>query len=265
MFRLLEPAYHDCQRDANPIILARMIATYINSLAVVFGSLLGLLIGRRLKEQFKEVVFASAGLVTLVIGIQMALATRSFLVLLFSLVIGGIIGYGIGIEDGILWLGAWLERKTSLKSFTATTDTEGSLFARGFLNSSLLFCSGAMAVVGSIAAGTTGDYNLIFIKSIMDGCMAIIFAAAYGPGVIGSAAVILVYQGFFTLAGGWLSPLLGESGLAELSAAGGILLVMIAFGLIRVKEFKTGNFLPALILAPIFAHFATLLAKLLPF
>jgi uncharacterized protein len=119
-----------------------------------------------------------------------------------------------------------------------------------------------MAVVGSIAAGTKGDYNLILIKSIMDGCMAIIFAAAYGPGVLGSAAVILVYQGFFTLAGGWLSPLMGEAGLVELSAVGGVLLLMIGFGLIKVKEFKTGNFLPALVLAPLFSRVAAFLSNL---
>jgi len=242
-----------------------MIATYINSLAVIIGSLLGLLIGSRLKEQFKEVVYASAGLVTIVIGIQMALQTQSFLVLLFSIVVGGLIGYLIGIEDAVLRLGDWMERKTSRKQSALGEVSTGSLFAHGFLNSSVLFCSGAMAVVGSIAAGTQGDYTLILIKSVMDGSMAIIFAAAYGPGVIGSAAVILLYQGFFTLAGGWLSPLMGEAGLAELSAAGGVLLIMIAFGLIQVRQFKTGNFIPALVFAPLFSKIGTWLSNLFSF
>ena len=242
-----------------------MIATYINSLAVIVGSLLGLLVGSRLKEQFKEVVFASSGLVTLVIGVQMALQTRNFLILLFSVVVGGLVGYLLGIEDGVLRLGDWMEQKTGRGQVGAVKPSGGSLFARGFLNSSVLFCSGAMAVLGSIAAGTKGDYTLILIKSVMDGSMAIIFAAAYGPGVIASAAVILVYQGFFTLAGGWLSPLMGEAGLAELSAAGGILLVMIAFGLIQVRQFKTGNFIPALLFAPLFSKAGSLLAEALPF
>lgn len=242
-----------------------MIATYINSLAVIVGSLLGLLIGSRLKEQFKEVVFASSGLVTLVIGVQMALMTRNFLILLFSVVVGGFLGYLLGIEEGILKLGDWMEKRTSRKAVGGASVSGGSLFARGFLNASVLFCSGAMAVLGSIAAGTKGDYTLILIKSVMDGSMAIIFAAAYGPGVIASAAVILVYQGFFTLAGGWLSPLMGDAGLAELSAAGGILLVMIAFGLIQVRQFKTGNFIPALLVAPIFSKLGSLLVEALPF
>jgi hypothetical protein len=242
-----------------------MIATYINSLAIIIGSLLGLLIGTRLKEQFKEVIFASSGLVTVVIGVQMALQTRSYLVLLFSIVVGGILGYIIGIEDAVLRLGDWMELKTSRKNLKSGDTSGSSLFAHGFLNASVLFCSGAMAIVGSIAAGTQGDYTLIFIKSVMDGSMAIIFAAAYGPGVIASAAVVLVYQGFFTLAGGYLSPVMGEAGLAELTAAGGVLLIMIAFGLIQVRQFKTGNFLPALVIAPLFSKLGSWLSELFPF
>jgi hypothetical protein len=121
------------------------------------------------------------------------------------------------------------------------------------LNASLLFCSGAMTVLGSIQAGTIGDYRLIMIKSIMDGCMAVIFASVYGPGVIASALFVLVYQGFFTLAGGWIEPILGEDGIGELGAVGGVLLLMIGFNLLDIRKTKTGNFLPAMILAPIFA------------
>ena len=241
-----------------------MIATYINCIAIIVGAALGLLIGSHLKEQFKDVVFTASGLVTLVIVVKLAVETHCLLVLLFSVVIGGFVGYALKIEDAILSLGNWMERKTSRskngkEEISATT---GSLFARGFLNSSVLFCSGAMAVVGSIAAGTKGDYNLILIKSVMDGCMAIIFAAAYGPGVFASAIVVLIYQGFFTLAGSWISPLLGDAGLVELSAAGGLLLLMIGFSLVKIKEFKTGNFLPALILAPIFSKIAQWISSL---
>ncbi len=243
-----------------------MIAIYINCIAIIVGTLIGLLIGSRLKEGFKEVVFASSGLVTLVIGIKMALETQSFLVLLFSVIVGGLVGYILGIERGILRLGEWMERRGSRsKGGEAVKEGEGSLFARGFLNSSVLFCSGAMAVVGSISAGTQGDYTLILIKSVMDGAMAIIFASVYGIGVMGSALVVLIYQGFFTLGGGWIAPLLGEAGLIELSAAGGILLIMIAFGLVKVKEFKTGNFIPALLFAPIFSALGAWITKVVPF
>jgi len=91
------------------------------------------------------------------------------------------------------------------------------------------------------------------IKSIMDGAMAVIFASVYGPGVIASALFVLVYQGFFTLAGGWIEPILGERGIGELGAVGGVLLLMIGFNLLNIRKTKTGNFLPAMILAPIFA------------
>ncbi len=240
-----------------------MIAIYINAGAVVIGSLLGLLIGKRLKEDFKQVVFASSGLITIILGIKMASESNSFLVLLFAIVAGGFVGYLLKIEDAILSLGDWMEKVTSKNR--DQKGAEGSLFARGFLTASVLFCSGAMSVVGSIEAGTQGDYTLILIKSVMDGSMAIVFGAIYGPGVIASALVILVYQGFFVLAGGWLGPLMGEAGLAELSAAGGILLIMIALGLIDVKRFKTGNFLPALLLAPIFSKLGQFLVSHFPF
>ncbi|HHU89208.1 MAG: DUF554 domain-containing protein [Sphaerochaetaceae bacterium] len=242
-----------------------MIAVYINCIAIIVGTLIGLLIGSRLKEGFKEVVFASSGLVTLIIGINMALETQSYLVLLFSVIVGGLVGYILGIERGILRLGDWMERKGSRSKVEGVEEKGGSLFARGFLNASVLFCSGAMSVVGSIAAGTQGDYTLILIKSVMDGAMAIVFASVYGIGVMASIVVVLLYQGFFTLAGGWIAPLLGEAGLVELSAAGGILLIMIAFGLLKVKEFKTGNFIPALLFAPFFSALGAWITRVVPF
>ncbi len=242
-----------------------MIATYFNCLTVIIGSLLGLLLRSRIKENFKTVVFASAGLVTLVIGFSMALAVQSYLVMLFALVLGGFCGYALRIETGVLNLGSWIERRFNRTESGATEASGASNFAKGFLSASLLFCAGAMTIVGSIEAGTTGNYKLIMLKSVMDGCMAIIFAAAYGPGVLASSVVILLYQGFLTLCGSWLSPLLGESGLNALSSVGGVLLLMIGFGLLGLKEFKAANFLPALVLAPLFAWVAPYLTKLFPY
>ena len=227
-----------------------MFATYINCLTVILGSLLGLFLKNRLKSSYKEVVFTSSGLITLVIGISMAMQTGSFLILIFSTILGGFVGYALSIEDGVLSLGTWIESKLGRKH---GNEEASKNFALGFLNASLLFCSGAMTVVGSIQAGTTGDYQLLLVKSVMDGCMAIIFSAVYGPGVMASALVILVYQGFFTLAGGFISPILGEAGIAELSAVGGVLLMMIGLGLLDIRKSKTGNFLPAMLIAPVLA------------
>lgn len=224
-----------------------MIAVFINCACVIVGSLIGLLIGKKLSEDFKTVVFSCSGLITFVMGIQMALGSTNFLILLIAMLVGGFVGYALKIEEGVLNLGSKLEKITSKNS------SNNSNFAKGFMNASVLFCSGAMAVVGSIQAGTTGDMQTILIKSVMDGCMAVIFTAIYGIGVMFSFLSILVYQGFFTLAGSFLEPILGTVGIAELSAAGGILLLMIGLGLIKVKEFKTANFIPALIFAPVFA------------
>lgn len=227
-----------------------MIATYFNALMIILGSLLGLLLKNKLKNSYQEVVFTSSGLVTLVIGFSMAMKTGSYLILLFSVVIGGFIGYALGIEDAVLGLGSWMERRLSRGN---STEQSARNFALGFLNASLLFCSGAMTVVGSIQAGTTGDYQLILVKSIMDGCMAIIFTTAYGIGVMASALFVLLYQGFFTLAGGFLAPILGETGIQELAAVGGVLLLMIGFSLLDIRKSKTGNFLPAMVIAPVLA------------
>ena len=108
-----------------------------------------------------------------------------------------------------------------------------------------------MSIVGSIDAGTVGDYELILIKSVMDGFMAVVFAAAYGMGVFLFALTLIVYQGFFTLAGGFLSPMLGDDGIAMISAVGGYLLIMLSLSLLEIRKIKTGNFLPALVFAPI--------------
>ena len=230
-----------------------MLAVFINCATVILGSIIGLLVGKHLKESFKEIVFSCAGLVTLVMGVGMALESSNKLVMLLALLVGGAIGYLLKIEDGILSLGDKLGNLTHKDENVESTSRN---FGKGFLAASVLFCSGAMSVVGSIQAGTTGEMQTILIKSVMDGCMAVVFASVYGVGVMFSSLFILVYQGFFTLAGGWLEPVLGTVGITELSAEGGILLLMIGFGLLKIKEFKTANFLPALVFAPVFGILA---------
>ena len=223
-----------------------MTGVLINCAAVIVGSLIGLLLGKHLKDWFKTLVFTCSGLVTIVMGIDMAIGSSNYLALLLSLLVGGGTGYLLKIEDGILKAGNRLE-----KALSKGNTGNGELFAKGFMTSSVLFCSGAMSIVGSIQAGTTGELNTLLIKSVMDGCMAVVFASVYGAGVIFSFLFILVYQGFFVLAGSWIQPLLGEAGINEMSAAGGILLLMIGLGLLDIKKIRTANYLPVLILAPV--------------
>ena len=229
------------------LIISAMGAVFINALAVVLGSVIGLLFGRKIKSSLQEVIMYAAGTVVLMLGIQMSLEIPSVLVALFALAIGGIIGTLLRIEERVYGLGEKLGAKAG---------NAGGSIGMGFLNASVLFCAGAMAVVGSIQAGTIGDYNLILVKSVMDGMVAIVFSAIYGLGTMLSAVSILVYQGFFTLLGGYLEPLLGESGINALSAEGGLLLVLIALKLLGIKDAASGNFLPALVLAPVLQIFA---------
>lgn len=167
-----------------------MLAVLINCIAIVIGSLIGLLVGKHVKEGFKEIVFACCGLITIVMGIQMSIATSNALVLLLALLIGGAIGYLLKIEDRVLSLGDKLGKATHSDVQNGTQN-----FAQGFLTASVLFCSGAMAVVGSIQAGTTGDMTTILIKSVMDGCIAVVFASIYGLGVMFSFICVFIYQG----------------------------------------------------------------------
>lgn len=220
-----------------------MTATIINAIAVLCGTIIGLILKKNISSSFKNIVMLSSGVVTLVLGLQMAFEVPSAIAVLFSLLLGGFTGFALKIEDRIMALGNIIGGSEG-----------GSDFGKGFLNASLLFCTGSMSIVGAIEAGTTGDYELILIKSIMDGFMAIVFAASYGKGVGASVITILVYQGFFTLLGGCIEPVLGESGIAAMSAAGGFLLIFLALGLLGIKQIQTGNFLPALVFAPLMQY-----------
>lgn len=234
-----------------------MIATVINCIAVCIGSMIGLFFHARIREGIKEVVFISAGMISLLLGFSMAMGTSSYMGVLFAIAAGGIIGYILDIEGAILRLGGFFERLSHRKRTEAVyvednvTVQEKRNFALGFLNASVLFCVGAMTIVGAIRAGAEGDYELILVKSMMDGFMAVMFTAAYGIGVAFSIITILVYQGGLTLLAKQIAPLMGEHGLNELSAVGGVLVIMIGLNLLSIKSIKTGNFIPALLLVPL--------------
>ncbi len=235
-----------------------MIATIINCITVLAGSLIGVLFHARIREGMKEVIFISAGIISLLIGISMALGTESIIGVLLAVAFGGMIGEVLGIEAAILKLGGFFERISgrgrraeAVPREDEAEDEEKKNFALGFLNASVLFCVGAMTIVGAIQAGAEGNYELILIKSVMDGFMAIMFTAAYGIGVAFSIVTILVYQGGLTLLAGYIAPVIGAQGLTELSAVGGVLVIMIGFNLLGVKRIRTGNFIPALLLVPV--------------
>jgi uncharacterized protein len=229
-----------------------MIGTFINVAAILIGGSLGLLFGGRLPERLKTTVVAGMGLFTAVTGIKMFLETQNSLVVLGSLVIGVLLGEWWKIEDGLQRLGEILESRFSRSGGENGKAKPLGDFVRGFMVASLLFCIGPIAILGSIQAGLTGDYNLLVIKSVLDGFASMAFASTLGVGVLFSAAMILVYQGAITLLAAQLNALVNKPMMAEMTATGGVLLLGIAISsLLEIKKIRVGNFLPALVIAPL--------------
>ena len=247
-----------------------MLAVFVNCGAVILGSIVGLLFSKKFTDELSDMIQTACGVISVVIGLQMAFKYESIVYLALSLIIGAIIGYAIDIDGAILRLGGWLQKITSPK---AKTTVEGDVlatdinlneqkknnFAYAFLNASVLFCVGAMTIIGSFEAGVQHNYTIIFTKSILDGFMAISFAAAMGVGTAFSALLILVYQGALTLLAGVLQPYVTDTMLNEISACGGAIIVIIGINLLGLKKIKTANFLPALVIELLFVIFVPMI------
>lgn len=235
-----------------------MLATLINAAAIIIGTVIGLAFGKLFKDRARDAVFNATGVLSLVIGLSMALKTGHVLAMAIALIAGGLAGTALDIEGAIERLGEALRRRFARKGAA----DDGGTFAYGFLNASVLFCVGAMALVGSFKAGVEGDYTLLLAKSVMDAFIAIIFAGTMGVGVGFSALSVLVYQGALTLLSVWVAPLVSQELITELSAVGGALVVMIGINLLGLKKIRTGDFLPALVvivaLAPLFKYIGVL-------
>lgn len=237
-----------------------MIATIVNTIAIIIGTAIGLLARKGMSKKAEEAVFVATGVLSLVIGFSMAVKTEHVLSMALSLIVGGLAGTAIDIEGAVYRLGEFLKRRFARDESGAVqpeadSAARGSNFAFGFLNASVLFCVGAMALVGSFKAGTEGDYDLILTKSVMDGFIAVLFTGAMGVGVGFSALSVLVYQGALTLAAGWVKPYVTPLMISELSAVGGALVVMIGINLLGLKKIRTGDFLPALAIIVVLSLF----------
>ena len=239
-----------------------MIAVLVNCGTVILGSIIGLLFSKKFTDELLEMIQTACGVITIVIGLQMAFKYESIVYLALSLIVGGVIGYAIDIDGAILKLGGWLQKITTPKPKAIEGDvlaTDITLdeqkkhnFAYAFLNASVLFCVGAMTIIGSFKAGVEHDYTIIFTKSILDGFMAISFAAAMGVGTAFSVILILIYQGGLTLLSGVLQPYVTDTLLNEVSACGGAIIIMIGLNLLALKKIKTANFLPGLLIEVLF-------------
>jgi uncharacterized membrane protein YqgA involved in biofilm formation len=235
-----------------------MTGTIINILTVLIGGTLGLLFGSRLSERLKGTVIAGLGLFTAAIGVQMFLKTENPLIVLGALLIGALLGEWWKIEDGLQGVGKRLEARFA---GSGEKDANGSSkFVRGFLTASLVFCVGPMTILGSIQDGLTGNYELLAVKSVLDGFASLAFASTLGLGVLFSTLVILVFQGGISLLAVQLNALVTTPMLNEMTAAGGVILMGLALSnLLEIKKIRTGNFLPALAVAPLIVWIISLL------
>jgi len=231
-----------------------MTGTILNIITVLIGGTLGMLFGARLPERLKHTVVSGLGLFTAAIGIQMFLKTENPLIVLGALLIGALLGEWWKIEDGLERLGGWLESR-----FMRGSDGSNR-FIRGFMTASLLFCVGPMTILGSIQDGLTGDYNLLAVKSVLDGFASLAFASTLGVGVLFSTLIILIYQGGISLLAAQLNAIVTPSMMNEMTAVGGVILLGLAISsLLEIRKIRTGNFLPALAIAPLIVWMLSLI------
>ncbi len=231
-----------------------MTGTFINTAAILVGGLLGLRFGKLLHDRSRETIVIGLGLFTLAISVSMFLETNHSLIVLGGLLLGGLLGEYLQIEDRINQLGERLKAR-----FDTSSTSPNVNFAGGFMTSSVLFCIGPMAILGAIQDGLVGDFQLLTIKAVMDGFAAFALASTLGVGVLFSAAVVFLYQGFFSLLAVQLQTLMTGEMIAELTATGGILLIGLAISsLLEIKPIRVGNFLPSLAISPLIVYLISL-------
>lgn len=226
-----------------------MTGTILNVVTVVLGGVLGTFLGGRLPTKVRETVMNGLGLLTMVIGMQMALSTHNMLIVLGSILFGGIIGELVGIQAWLDAIGKQLENRFA-------GNGEAGKFTRGFVTASLIFCVGPMTILGSIQDGLIGDYNLLAIKSTLDGFAGLAFSSTLGIGVAFSALTIFVFQGGISvlamLFGSALGSITRETPwVIEMTATGGVLIMGISLILLELKQVRVGNLLPAIFIAPL--------------
>lgn len=216
------------------------LGTLANAAAIVAGSLVGLVMHGRFPESVKKIVFQALGLSVLLIGLQMALKMDRPLVVVFSMVLGAIMGELLRIEDRLEALGERLKR---------VARSRNAMFTDGFVSASLIYCVGSMAILGSIDDGLRNDPTILLTKATLDGFASIPLASTYGIGVMFSAVPILLYQGGITLAAGALRDVVTPELLTQLTATGGLLILSIGVNLLGLTRIKVGNLLPAIVWA----------------
>ncbi len=228
-----------------------MIGTLINTVAILLGTALGLLLRKGIPERLHETVVQGQGLCIILIGLSGALKTNDVTCVIICMVVGCLLGAWVDIEKRLGHLGEAIERRVS-------PGGESGSIAKGFVNASLIFCVGAMAIVGAMDSGLRGDHSTLIAKSVLDGVMAIFFTTSMGIGVGLSAFAVLIYQGTIALLAMCLEPLLTQPIITEMSAVGGLLIMGIGLNMLYKKRIPVGNMLPAIFLPMAYLPFVAL-------
>lgn len=223
-----------------------MIATVINAGAVLIGGIIGLGFKKFITKEVSKPIFQALGLCVLFIGIKGSLEVNNVVIVIVSMVLGVIVGEWVDIDKKLNQFGLFLQTKTSLKSELS--------IANGFVTASLLFCVGAMSIVGPIQSSLLGNHEILFTKSALDFVASVIFSATLGIGVLLASGFVLIYQGLITIFAGWIEPFLTGAMITDISCVGSLLIIAIGLNLLNITTIKVANLLPAIAL-PILFHF----------
>ncbi len=235
-------------------ILSTLTGTLVNTATVILGSLIGLLLGKGLPERLSRSLMLALGFCTAYIGITGCLEGKNTLVIILSLVLGTLIGEGCDLDRRLNAFGSWVEHKL-------TRGNKQMPLAEGLVNASLLFCVGAMTIVGSLNSGLVGDHTMLFAKACLDLISSMVFASTMGIGVALAAGVVLVLQGSIALLANLIAPLLGDAVIADMTCVGSILIIGLSLNLLGITKFKMMHFVPAIFLPVLLCPLYTLITN----
>lgn len=234
-----------------------MTGVFVNVATVLIGSTLGLLFKKGISKKFSDAVMIGLGLCTVCIGVSGMLKGQNTLVAIISMVIGAIIGTALDIDKRINSVGDFISKKMK-------KDSDKVSLTEGFVTASLLFCIGAMTIIGSLDAGLKGDNTTLFTKSVLDLFSSMMLSASLGLGVMFAAVFVLVFQGGLVLLSGLLAPVLNDAAIAEMTCVGSLMILALGLNLIGVTKIKVANYFPALILAPAISALFAWLGQYIP-
>ncbi len=226
-----------------------MTGNIVNTLAIIAGSIFGVAFKNKIADRFSDLMVEALAISIMVYGVSQGITTQNPLILFASIALGALIGEAIDIEKKLNDLGDFFQRR--MKNSANVT--------QGFVTASLLFCVGAMAIMGGLQSGLQGNHEILFAKSFLDGIMSVIFASAMGIGVVLSAISVFVYQGTIVLLSGLIKPFLAQEVIVEMTAVGGVLIFGIGINMLKIKRLKLGNMLPAVFVPVLIGFFMNLI------